>query len=349
VSVSQRILLASAQEDFEFPLAEAARKQIFARAEKLRDDRREVEILIVTPDHSGRSIRRGIPVREVARRHLLRCRGYCRSFDSVHYLGTVGIIALVIALMTRSRPRTFTATDGAVFSTGPRAGARRLLARYFHRFYDEFRTYTDHQRRLLLAVSPHYGSKLTAIRPILEEPILPAVAGRARSGILYIGHLSYFKGVDIVMEVFRRLVGEMPHLTLTIAANGLSYEGHLESEVKALAAAYPGRVLLKGKVNVYDELTRAGLLMYPIRSHAGTFAVPLSLCESLACGAPFLSSRLDGLSEYFDDYFLCQPGNIESFVDRARRLLSASSECRTRIQQNLQRIREACRDYEHCC
>ena len=344
----QRILLASAQEDFEFPLAEAARKQIFALARKLRDDRCDVEILIVTPGRSEQCIQDDIPIREITKSKLLFNGRYCNSFDSIHYFGTIGVVALMIAMLTPSKHKTFTVTDGGVYSTGRRTWLRRRMARWFHRFYDLFQVYTNYQRRVLLAASPHYETKLKRIAPVLDTPLVHRTTDDTRPGILYMGHLSYFKGVDIVLEVFRALSAELPQLRLTIAGNGLKYKDDLECAVRTLADAYPGRVQFKGKVDVYEELRRASLLIYPIRAHDGTFAVPLSLYESLACGTPFLSSRLEGVAEYFDDYFLCEAGNADQFVNKARAFLTEPSGSRQRIEQNLQRITKACEYHAHC-
>lgn len=343
------ILLASAQEDFEFPLAEAARKQLFETARRLRDDGLDVRILIVTPNQNEQFVQEDIPIRLTTKRNLVRLGPWCRRSDHVTYFGTIGLIALIIATLMRSRTRTFTATDGGVFSTGGRVGLRRWMARWFHRHYQQFQIYTEHQRELLVALSPHYGSKLKKIRPILIEPPSTPSQKTEHPTILYMGHLSRFKGVDIVMEVFRALAREMPHLKLIFASNGLTYHDNLEREVHRLVDEYPSRVTLKGKVDVFAEIGKAHLLIYPIRSHSGTFAMPLSLYESLCCGTPFLSSRLAGVAEYFDDYFLCTPGDARQFVEKARIMLTSPRESQKRVRQNLERINRTCEQHEHIC
>lgn len=342
-------MLASAQEDFEFPLAEAARKQLFETARRRRDDGHKVRILVVTPNQNEQFVQEDIPIRLTTKRNLIRLGPWCRRSDHVTYFGTIGLIALIVATLMRSRTRTFTATDGGVFSTGGRVGLRRWIGRWFHRRYQQFQIYTEHQRELLVALSPHYSSKLKKIRPILIEPPSTPSQKTKHPTILYMGHLSRFKGVDIVMEVFRALTDEMPRLSLILASNGLTYDDNMEPAVRRLVDEYPSRVRLKGKVDVFTEIGRSHLLIYPIRSHSGTFAVPLSLYESLCCGTPFLSSRLAGVAEYFDDYFLCTPGDTDQFVEKARKMLTSPGENRERIDQNLDRIKRACEQYEHIC
>ena len=343
------ILLVSAQEDFEFPLAEAARKQLFETARRHRDEGHDVRILIVTPNLNRQFVQEGIPVRLTTKWSLIRLGSWCRLSDSVHYFGTIGMIALMIALLMRSRTRTLTATDGGIFSIGGRVGLRRWLGRWFHWCYQWFQTYTEYQRELLVALSPHYESKVKKVRPILIESPATSTQKLDHPTILYMGHLSRFKGVDIVMEVFRALAHEMPRLKLILASNGLTYDDNLEPSVRCLINEYPSRVTLKGKVDVFTEIGQSHVLIYPIRAHSGTFAVPLSLYESLCCGTPFLSSRLEGVAEYFDDYFLCTPGDANQFIEKARKMLAAPSENQERISQNLNRIKTACEQYEHIC
>lgn len=342
-----KILLASAQEDFEFPLAEAARKQLFETAQRRRSDGHEVRILVATPNLNKQFVQDGIPIKLTTKWNLIRLGPWCRRSDSVHYFGTIGLIALIISMLMRSRNRIFTATDGSVFSTGGRAGLRRWLGHWFHECYQQFQIYTDHQRELLVTLSPQYGAKLKKVRPILLEPPATPPQKTEHPTILYMGHLSRFKGVDIVMEVFRTLAPEMPDLKLVLASNGLTYDDNLDLDVRRLVDEYPSRVTLKGKVDIVTEIGRSHLLIYPIRSHSGTFAVPLSLYECLCCGTPFLSSRLSGVAEYFDDYFLCPPGDTDQFVKRAREMLASPGENKIRIEQNFNRIKRACAQYEH--
>jgi glycosyltransferase involved in cell wall biosynthesis len=156
------------------------------------------------------------------------------------------------------------------------------------------------------------------------------------------GHLSQFKGVDIVLEVFRRLVREIPNLELTLASNGLDYGDGIRHLVDDAVEEFPRQVTLKGRVNPYQELGRAHLLIYPFRFQAGTFAFPLSLYEALLCGTPFLSSDLDGSNEFFDRAFLCPPGDVDAFTARAAQLIQGGEKIQEMIKSNLTRIHDKC-------
>ncbi len=343
----KRVLLVSAQEDFEFPLAEAARKQLFATACRYRDRGDTAQILVVTRDRHTQFECDGIGIRIIEQNRLISLRHWCRGFDIIQYFGTTGVIAAAIGWLTRSRPRTLTITDGGVFSTGKNRCRRKRLARLIPRLYDKVEVYTKYQKELLYGVSKKYEDRISIIRPMLEDPPSSLPPVDLVPTIIYLGHLSRFKGVDIVLTVFERLADEIPNLRLTLASNGLTYDDDISDDVNRLVDRFPDRVALVGKVEVFEALSQAHLLMHPMRCHSGTFAVPLSLYESICCGTPFLSSRLEGLREYFDDTFLCDPGDTEQFVDRARYILSHPDESRIHIEKNLNRIRQAGHQYEH--
>ena len=343
-----RTLIVSAQEDFVFPLAEAARKQIFAEAVCWRDHGAEAHILIVSPGEPYRTVVDGINIQLVRKTGLWKMTRYLAGFDAVHFWGTIGLVALMVALLSPRKRRVFTATDGGVFSTGKRASFRRMLAKFFHRFFDEFRVYTEYQKKIFLSMSQRYAGKLVTVRPHLED--LPDLTYKKTKhpSLLYMGHLSRFKAADIVLRVFENLSREIPELRLVIADNGLVYDDGSREEVDRLATQYPDRITLKGKVDPYEEIARAHLLIHPIRQHRGTFAFPLSLYECLLCRTPFLSTKLEGFLEFFDERFLCESDNIEDFTERARIILTDPDLSASRIDRNLKGIRETALERSLC-
>jgi len=338
-----RILIVSAQEDFAFPLAEAVRKQIFGEACNLHDSDNEAHILIVSHGEPYSTVVDGINIRLVRKLDLLKMIGYFAGFDAIQYWGVVGLVALMIALLAPGKTKTLTTTDGGALATGKRASLRKLLARSFYVFYDEFRVFTAYQKNIFLAISERYAGKLVTVQPHLED--LPDLKGQKNQhlSLLYMGHLSRFKGADIVLRVFENLSKETPDIRLVIADNGLVYDDGCREEVERLAARFPGRITLKGKVDPYEEIARAHLLIHPVRQHSGTFAFPLSLYECLLCRTPFLSTRLEGFLEFFDDWFLCERDNIDDFSDRAQEILGAPEQSLMHIESNLNEIRKVAR------
>ncbi len=343
---TSNIIIVSAQEDFSFPLAEAARKQLWAEAKMLRDCGKRVEVLIVTPGRRDESVHDGIPLRQVLRRDIPLLAGYLSRFDLIHYWGTTGLVALAISVVAPFKKKIFTSTDGSVFSTGDNASRRRFLARFLFDFYDQFRVFTQYQMSVFLGVSRRYERKLALRAPLLEEKAAVQAEKNSNPTLLYMGHLSRFKGVDVVFQVFERLLPEFPDLELVIADNGLVYDDGCREEANRLVEKYRGHVVLKGKVEPHEEISRAHVLIHPLRQHRGTFAFPLSLYECLLCGTPFLTSRLEGVSEYFDESFLCEIDNSDKFVEKARQMLNNPEEMSGAIVRNLESIRKAAGVYE---
>ena len=333
-----RVLIISAQEDFRFPLAEAGRKQIFAEAVRLQTEGMEVKIMIVTPRSREKIIHDGIPITLVRKVDLLRRVGYLRGFDSLHFWGTTGVVALMVGLLGRPVPRLFTVTDGGVLSIGSRAWLRKILARLMPYFYERFDVFTRYQERVLSRISARYQSRVEMRLPVLSRVQRPRREKAARPTMLYMGHLSRFKGVDIVVRVFENLLPEFPDLQLVIADNGLVYDDSGRASVIELRDRFPQHVSIKGRVDPYEELSRAHLLIYPVRRHSGTFAFPLSLFESLQCGTPFLSTRLDGFLEFFDEYFLCEKGDTKDFSARAKEILTSPEQAEQDVAHNLERF-----------
>ncbi len=344
--MSDRLLIVSAQEHFDFPLAEAARKQLFAKGRIEHEAGNLVEILIVTPDISSIETVDDIKIRVVTRGQLLGLISYCNSFDRLHYFGTTGLIALLFGMIAFRCERYFTATDGGVFSIGPNVAQRRKLARYVCRLYSKVLVYTKYQQQQLETAANRSLTNIELAQPILDSvPELNSdpvnTTGRSvLPSLLYLGHLSLFKGVDIILELFDRLADEIPGLTLTLASNGLDYGDGCHKLLEITREQHPGQIIIKGRVDPYEELTKAHLLVHPFRQQAGTFAVPLALYEALLCGTPFLASDIEGTNEFFDRAFLCETGNVNSFVDRARALLSGTEMVQATIAGNLERIQK---------
>lgn len=329
-----RILVASAQEDFDLPLAEAARKQVLAEAERYTCEGHDTEILIVTGGRRGFEGDHSLPVNVVPRYALPFMSRHLRQFQRLHFFGSTGLICWLLGRMMPRAERLLTLTDGGVFSVGRFDRWRRRLSGGVAGRYNRIYAYTEYQRECLLSRCPESKTKLTLTRPILEpHPNYRSIARTDHPSLLYMGHLSLFKGVDIVVNVFRELAQTCPDLTLTVAANGLGYGSDASHLIRELQSEYGNRVILKGKVSPLEEMSRCHVYLYPVRGHRGTFAFPLSLYESLQCGTPFLSSALPGFAEYFDADMLCEPGNVASFCSRAKEILESPQAWR-RLAEN---------------
>ena len=332
-----RVIIASAQEDFAFPLAEAARKQILARARQVMGEGGEAQIVLATCGDESQETRHGVPLTLTSGRRFGAVLGDVDG-DILEYWGVPGRFAWTAARSRRHAHKALVLTDGGVFSVGRNVGLRRLLAAPVFRRYDRIGVFTYHQAEIVAQVEPRVADRLVPLRPLLG-PLSNRPHRRLSSTptMLFMGHPSYFKGIDLVIMAFRRLANEFGDLRLVVADNGLGDGQVWRQKLRWLKEEYPNRVFLKGKVNPEAELLRASVLLSPLRQVAGTFAFPLSLYESLICGTPFLTSRLPGIEEFFDDQFLTTPGDLEALVTRTRTFLAGDFQDGA-INQNLERI-----------
>ncbi|MCH7576050.1 MAG: glycosyltransferase [Candidatus Marinimicrobia bacterium] len=338
----KRTLLVSTQSSFTFPLAEAVRKQMFAEALAISAAGGDAAILIISSGHQPGLTEQGIPISFVTKREALRLRRRLAGYDEVYYYGSIGLYALLVGFASRKKVEAqLVITCGGLYSIGGRVWIRKLIGKFLHRYYNQVHLYTEHQKQTLLAASFKYAPLIRPKRPLLEA--LPARTGAGKSSIptlLYMGHISTFKGIDIVLSVFEGLVQKIENLQVIFAINGVMEDRAANSRLERLEAAYPGKIIRKGVVDPYEELSRAHLYLYPIKQPAGTFAFPLSLYESLQCGTPFLSSDIDGVNEFFDSYFLLDPQEPRQFIDRAREILSQPAVADSRVKKNLAAIND---------
>jgi glycosyltransferase involved in cell wall biosynthesis len=141
------------------------------------------------------------------------------------------------------------------------------------------------------------------------------VGERALSRFLYVGRLSYEKGLRTVLEMARR----MPVAQFVIAGGG-PLETQLQAEARNLAGVtFLGPI---GQDEVKRELSRATALIVPSRWHENS---PMVIREALASGVPVVASRMGGIPELVtdgSDGFLCEAGDVDAFVMAAQRFTS---------------------------
>lgn len=132
-------------------------------------------------------------------------------------------------------------------------------------------------------------------------------------GYLFLGRLVQVKGIDVLLEAWRRLYEKLGDKTPELWMAG---EGPLEDSVKAAAACNPRiKVLgmLKGEAKE-DALRRCRAMVIP-----SVWWEPLGLvtCEAYDYGKPVLAAASGGLAETVNDGvtgLLHEPGNVDNLV-----------------------------------
>ena len=188
-------------------------------------------------------------------------------------------------------------------------------------------SYVDHLRKRYkreVTYVPH-GAPCTS-----SDPPNPSTA----KTLLMFGHMSPYKGPNVLLEAFKKLVQERPSLRLIIAGSDHpKFPGYIES----LAASEIKGVEVLGYVPE-EELPRlfstADLVVLPYLSATGTSGV-----FHLACGygKPVVASDLPELREMVEEgatALLVRPNDAASLLQAIRRLLDDSELAREMGRKN---------------
>ena len=300
---------------FSFPLREAGRKQVWWMAEKKRDEGYCVEVIIIT-NRTESFERDGIKISLVEKgkfifRHI--------SADVIHFFNSSVSLGLFLPLHYKGY-KILTLMDGGVFGE-TRLLFRKIMSKFLPLVYDEITVFSHFQKGLL-------NLKGVTIIPVL----LPKIGNKKVEKnkfptMFYMGHLSYFKGVDIIIRAFKILVKKYPNLKFVIANNGVRGDKDLINEVEDLKKIYPKNIVLKGIVDPFEELAKAWVYLYPFVKPDGTLAYPLSLYESLSVGTDFVACDVGSNGEFFDKKYLIPVGDEAKLIEKIEEIFCAYRRC----------------------
>jgi glycosyltransferase involved in cell wall biosynthesis len=141
-------------------------------------------------------------------------------------------------------------------------------------------------------------------------------AGTFRFG--YVGHLTYTKGVSLLLEAFKRIADLEAHAHLVLAA-----AGDFEESSIVLGDSHP-RIERLGFVDAPEAFNQFDLTVLPRRYSYGTASYPNVILESMACGTPVLTARLPAIDEIITDGvdgFLFRPNDANDLRERMLCLL----------------------------
>jgi len=164
--------------------------------------------------------------------------------------------------------------------------------------------------------SKYVAAGFPADRITVKPNFVPAFDGELpseRRGALFVGRLSPEKGVDFLLEAWRRL----PHIPLTIVGGGPE-RGRLE-------AIAPRNVTFTGAVSpasVRTWMLQSAALIVPSQWYE---PFGLVVAEAFALGLPVIASRIGALPELVKSGatgVLFEPGNKQDLVDAVSSSLS---------------------------
>lgn len=293
---------------FQFPLREALRKQVWWLALSKLDD---FEVTIYVFDSADKStIIEGVNIVYLDKNDIL---GYLIKAEIVHFVTSIVEVRLLSSIICRGQKK-LTIGDGEPLGTTKKQ-FRKLLVKLLPMLFSDIYIFSQYQRFKLNL------KKVTIIQPFL--PAIKPVIGVKSSypSILYMGHLSHFKGVGDLFFAFTSLKKNYPKLKLVVANNMVHGDEELLVKLTNLVKEYPDDVIIKGIVNPIEELCKAWIYVYPFTKAGGTLAFALSLYESKMCGTPFISCDVGANSEFFDNSSLIKPNDKIALVEKLTGLL----------------------------
>lgn len=196
--------------------------------------------------------------------------------------------------------------------------AKNFAKSLLHRFYLNRRT----QKYFVLSmgaaeyIKKHYGV------PIDKIVFLPNGCKKNSNGYSggkegfftfgYIGTFYKWQGIRVIYDNAERILNIADNVRLYLIGGG-----EMESELKALADKYPGRIIITGflpKVEVQKYYKEIDVLIIPRPSTLETeTAIPLKIFESIEAGKPVIISNVFGLTEVLgeDEAFVYASGDTE--------------------------------------
>ena len=302
-------VIVSRLESFEFPLREATRKQIWWNAKKRQKEGYLVSIILLS-DFNKKYLMDDIQIEFVN-------RWFWKPFlmaNKIHFITGSVSIWILLGIFFKGEKKV-TLTDGDMFGE-KFIFIRRLISIFFPLIYKQIIVFSDYQSKRLNI------NKVKIIKPLLPTIKVDLNVNRSKSPtLLYMGHLSFFKGVDTIIESFKVLIKEIPDIKLIIANNSISGDDILINEVYKLKETYPENIIVKGIVDPLKELSKAWVYLYPFKKAMGTMAFALSLYEAESCGTPYIACDVGANKEFFNNEYLIKVNDSKSMTKKIKQFI----------------------------
>ena len=155
-------------------------------------------------------------------------------------------------------------------------------------------------------------------RPGLEPCHRATLAPDGEKIVMHISNFRPVKRVEDVVEIFARVLGEIPS-RLVLVGDGPDLP---RARVKVEELGIRDRVVFLGEYTPVQELLSCSdLFLLPSMSES----FGLAALEAMACGSPVVASRVGGLPEVIMDGetgYLCEAGDIDEMAAASIKILS---------------------------
>lgn len=294
-------------EDFNFPLAEAMRKEIWWAALEKKSNGFLVKIYVLSNKKNKIEYEKnGIKVIILNKNKLWKIRG-----DICHFFVGIVEIRLLLSFMCKCNKRKITFLGGNILGNS-KFFLRKIILRFLPFLFSEIEVLSNYQAKQL----GKYKLKYNIVKPYLPSINIIKKERNKKFDeplILYMGHLTLIKGVDLLLESFQMLIEcedffLKDKIKLIIANNNVrSPEKEIINKLNFLINKYKNKIILKEIIDPFIELSKSSVYVYPLKSIEGTMAFPLSLYESIMIGTPIVSTCVGSIPEFFDERFLVEP------------------------------------------
>ncbi|OED71424.1 hypothetical protein A143_17640 [Vibrio splendidus ZS-139] len=114
--------------------------------------------------------------------------------------------------------------------------------------------------------------------------------------LLYIGHAKPSKGVDLLIEIARKLKDrKQVDFQLTLCLSGFGNGELIEKLVSE--QGLKDYVKFKTSIDIVEEMTSADLFILPLRTCVGTSLTPNLIIEAISCGLPIAIPEFEQLED----------------------------------------------------
>ena len=144
---------------------------------------------------------------------------------------------------------------------------------------------------------------------------------------LFVGRLSYEKGIDVLANAFAGL----PTQKLVVIGDAA------DSQAEMARFLDNSNITLKGRLNkegVLAYMKRCKALIFPSTWYEG---LPFVIIEAFATGTPVIASRLGSMAELVNDKlngFLFEPGNVTDLQEKIHLFLQTERQDRNALYEN---------------
>jgi len=196
-----------------------------------------------------------------------------------------------------------------------------------------------------------YGLKagnITAIPSGVDTDVFQPFGNKTEDkNILYFGPASSFRGVDVLLSVFKLVRQSLPSARLVLLARGSDRKGFWLKKAEKLADAEIVTGILNQNELIW-HLNRASVVVLPFKFWPQVDC-PLTILEAMALGKAVVTTPVGGIPEMIRNWVngvLVSPRNSKETAEVVVRLLSHPLQCRS-IGRNARTYVECFHDWKN--